>query len=288
MVAVKCVVAGVVLDDAVLPFAGVDVGVDLGGEYAFVAEHLLYGAEVGSVFDQVGGEGVAECVWGYLLGDACLFALALDHQEYHLAAQLSAAPVQEQDILGFFGYVCTSALREIQLYGLHCRLSDRYKSLFVTLSYYPYESLVEEQVGDAQGHQLAHPETAGVEDLQYCAVAVAFGLGQVYRVHYPVNLLYGQDYRYVPGYLGRVDGVGGVDLYPAFYLHEPEETFQGTYQPGLASLGDAVGLLRYECAQVLPGDILGGFVFVFAGQFGYVGNVRGDRVFRQSPFDDQI
>lgn len=37
MVAVKCVVAGVVLDDAVLPFAGVDVGVDLGGEYAFVA-----------------------------------------------------------------------------------------------------------------------------------------------------------------------------------------------------------------------------------------------------------
>ena len=264
------------VQDGALPFAGIDVGVDLGGEYALVAEHLLHGAEVGSVLDQVGCEGVAECVRGYLLGDACLFALALDHQEYHLAAQLPAAPVQEQDILGFFGYVCASALREIQLYGLHRRLSDGHKSLLVAFSYYTYESLVEKQVGDAQGHQLAYPEAAGVKDLQYCAVAVAFGFGEVYRVHYPLNLLYRQDYRYVPGYLGRVDSVCGVGLYPAFYLHEPEETFQGTYQPGLASLGDACGLLRYECVQILSGNVLGGFVSVAAGQFGYVGNVRGD------------
>ena len=80
----------------------------------------------------------------------------------------------------------------------------------------------------------------------------------------------------MPGYLGRVDSVCGVSLYPAFYLHEPEETFQGTYQPGLASLGDTGGLLRYECVQILPGNVLGGFVSAAAGQFGYVGNVRGD------------
>lgn len=36
------------------------MGVDLGGEDALVAEHLLDGAEVGSVLDEVGGEGVAE------------------------------------------------------------------------------------------------------------------------------------------------------------------------------------------------------------------------------------
>lgn len=96
------VVARVECEDAALPLAGVDVGVYLGGDYAFVAEHLLYGTEVGSVLDQVGGEGVAECVGGYLLGDAGLFALAFDHQEYHLAAQFPAAPVQEQDVLGFF------------------------------------------------------------------------------------------------------------------------------------------------------------------------------------------
>ena len=39
-----------------------DVGVDLGGGEAGVAEELLDGAEVGAVLQQVGGEGVAEGV----------------------------------------------------------------------------------------------------------------------------------------------------------------------------------------------------------------------------------
>ena len=74
-------------EDAALPFAGVDVGVDFGGDYALVSEHLLDGPQVGSVLDQMCGEGVAEGVGRYLLGDAGLFALAFDHQEYHLAAR---------------------------------------------------------------------------------------------------------------------------------------------------------------------------------------------------------
>ena len=77
--------AGVMIEDGALPLAGVDVGVDLGGEYAFVPEHLLHGAEVGPVLYEMGGEGVAEGVGGYLLGDACCLALTLDHQKYHLS-----------------------------------------------------------------------------------------------------------------------------------------------------------------------------------------------------------
>ena len=76
--------AGMMVEDGALPLAGVDVGVDLGGEDALVPEHLLYGAEVGSVLDEVGGEGVAEGVGGYLLGDTCCLALTLDYQKYHL------------------------------------------------------------------------------------------------------------------------------------------------------------------------------------------------------------
>ena len=59
------------LQDRGLPGGGVDVGVDLGGEDEFVAEHFLDDAEVGAVFDEVGGEGVAEGVRGDFLADSC-------------------------------------------------------------------------------------------------------------------------------------------------------------------------------------------------------------------------
>ena len=41
-----------------------EVCVGLGGGEGLVAEEFLHGAEVGAVFEQVGGEGVAECVGG--------------------------------------------------------------------------------------------------------------------------------------------------------------------------------------------------------------------------------
>jgi len=45
------------------------VGVDFGGSRAFVAEEFLYVAQIGAVFQQVGGEGVTEGVETELLGD---------------------------------------------------------------------------------------------------------------------------------------------------------------------------------------------------------------------------
>jgi hypothetical protein len=54
-----------------------DVGVDLGGSDAAVAEELLDGSDVGAVFEQVGGERVAQGMAGRALGDAGVsFALA--------------------------------------------------------------------------------------------------------------------------------------------------------------------------------------------------------------------
>ena len=37
---------------------GVEVDIDLGGGYRFMTEHLLDGAEIGSAFEQMGGERV--------------------------------------------------------------------------------------------------------------------------------------------------------------------------------------------------------------------------------------
>jgi len=47
------------------------VGVDHRGADIAVAEQLLYGADVGPVLEQMGGEGMAEGVAGGTLGEAC-------------------------------------------------------------------------------------------------------------------------------------------------------------------------------------------------------------------------
>lgn len=76
------IAAGMVLKDGGLPGAGVDVGIDLGGEDGLVAEHLLDNAEIGAVLNEVGGKGVAESVWRDFLGDAGNEGLLLNQIEH--------------------------------------------------------------------------------------------------------------------------------------------------------------------------------------------------------------
>jgi len=60
MVRGSAAVAGMVEEDFLAEVGCVDVEVDFGSGDAFVAHHLLDGAQVGSAFEQMGGEGVAE------------------------------------------------------------------------------------------------------------------------------------------------------------------------------------------------------------------------------------
>ena len=53
-------VVGMVGGEGVAEILRGEVGVDLSGREALVAEHLLHSAEVGTVLHQLGGEAVAE------------------------------------------------------------------------------------------------------------------------------------------------------------------------------------------------------------------------------------
>ena len=78
----------------------VDVGVDLGGGEAGVAEHVLDDAEVGAVFEKVGGEGVAHDVGVDVFresGGACAF---FDDLTDAVAGEFFAS-VGEEDGVGF-------------------------------------------------------------------------------------------------------------------------------------------------------------------------------------------
>ena len=61
----------------------VEVGIDLCGGDALVAEHFLDGAKVGAAFDEVGGEGMAESVRGNVLADPGLCREVFEQQEDH-------------------------------------------------------------------------------------------------------------------------------------------------------------------------------------------------------------
>ena len=70
-----------VLDECGAEEFSVDVGVDFGGSDGFVAEHFLDGPEVGTAFDEVGGEGVAEGMRGDGFFDAGFFGELFDEHE---------------------------------------------------------------------------------------------------------------------------------------------------------------------------------------------------------------
>ena len=59
----------------------VEVGVDLGGDDGRVAEEFLDASQVGSVFDQVDGVGVAEGVGAYVFLDASERGVSSEHAE---------------------------------------------------------------------------------------------------------------------------------------------------------------------------------------------------------------
>lgn len=48
----------VVGQDCLLPFRGIDMGVDFRSHYAFMPQHLLHSTEVGPVFDKMGRKGM--------------------------------------------------------------------------------------------------------------------------------------------------------------------------------------------------------------------------------------
>lgn len=79
---------------------GVYMGVDFGGGDALMAEHGLDDTEVGTTFEQFGGEGVAQGVGrdGFLY--ARLKGLTLEHDENHGASEVGATTIEE-DIVFF-------------------------------------------------------------------------------------------------------------------------------------------------------------------------------------------
>ena len=274
-------------EDGGLPGGGVDVGVDLGGEDGFVAEHFLDDAEVGAVFDEVGGEGVAEGVGGDFLVDACDERLLLDEVEDGHPAERAAVFVEEGDVVeGRLGGCGASG--QIGREGVRRHLAEGDEPLLVALADDAHEALLEVDVGDLQGAGLRDAEAAAVEDLEDGAVAEGAPVagGDVHGVEDGADFLDGEDLRQVAPELGRVDAVAGVVLAFAFEDEPVEEGAQRTEQPRLRTFGE----LLPACQVAL--DVFGadgaGRELQRREQLRDVAPVGCDGVRRQPPLHPQI
>lgn len=81
-------IAGMMFYDFTAQSVPVNMCVNFCCSDRFVAQHTLYGAQVGSSFKQVGGKGMAEGVRTDVFGDAGLLCQFLNEMEYHDARDI--------------------------------------------------------------------------------------------------------------------------------------------------------------------------------------------------------
>ena len=202
------------LDDLVAEAVGVDVGVDLGGAYALVAEHALDDAQVGAVLEQVGGEGVAEGVGADVLLDACGFGELLDNVEDHDAREVLAAMGADEEVVLVAGLDVDVAtvLLQVEFYLVDGGAGDGNETLLASLPLNADEAFVEEHVAELEVAELRHAEAAAVERLDDGSVAETFLAGNVDGIDDFIYLLDAEHLGQLLADLGRLEQLGGVGL----------------------------------------------------------------------------
>lgn len=90
-----------VLQNLIPKKAAINVGIDFGCTDAFVSQHGLNGAQVGSALQQVGGKAVPEGVGRDYLLYARLFGVDLDVMEHCDARQVLLARRTDKDVIFF-------------------------------------------------------------------------------------------------------------------------------------------------------------------------------------------
>ena len=230
----------------------VDVGIYLGCGDGFVTQHLLDGTQVGSAFQQVGGEGVAEGVGADGFGDAGAVGQLLDQVEDHDARD-AVAPAGQEDVVLIAGLdAAVAAVHEPIVDFLDGAAGDGYQALLAAFALDADELLVEVEVAEAQVAQLADAQAAAVQRLNDGAVALSLGLVHVHGVDDAVYLLHGQ-------YLGQVEAdfrafqqFGGVGLQVVRQHQEVVERLDAGQDACLRAGMDAdVVQARAEALQVV-------------------------------------
>jgi hypothetical protein len=158
----------------------VEVSIDLGSGNAFMAQHFLYGAEIGAAFHEMCGEGMAEGVRGDVFSDAGLPDKVFQEQEDHDPGEPAAAAVEEEDILMAWldRYVYADILH-IDADIFDGGAADGYQSFLISLADHADIPYVEVEAGDPQVDDFTDAESAAVHCLEDSFVTPSFGFAKI-------------------------------------------------------------------------------------------------------------
>lgn len=146
------------------------MGVALGRPEVGVPEHLLHGSEVGSAFEEVRRERMAEKVGMHAprLEPRAVGELAQD-QERAGACESSAACVQEE-LRAIATIEVRTAQREVATDGFGSRTPEWYEALFPALAEHADDALFDGDASFLEPGRLGHAQSRAVQELDERAI----------------------------------------------------------------------------------------------------------------------
>ena len=285
-------VAGVVLQNFLSQVAAVQMHIDLCGANVFVAEHGLYGAEVGAPLQQMGGKAVAEGVGADVFGDAGPLCVFLYEDKEADAAQMAASGGGDEDVVLF----PRNDLQPLAhgkpgaefAYGLSANGNE---ALFPPLSVHPYIAVFQKKVADFQRAEFGYPQPAAVEGLNDGPVPLPFGSACVNGANDVFNLFQAEHLGQMLAYLWAFEQCCGVVGDFLFQLQEAVEGAHATQRAGCAAgrcaffphlAGKLVQLFQGYRAEVYA------FVGIIVEQFLQILAIGIQRVAAISAFQTQV
>ena len=156
-----------------------DVGVDLCGAEAAVAEQHLHDAQVGAVVDEVGCERMAQGVRRDGRGDAAGGSIVADKFPEGLTGYGFAAFVEEKNVVQRVFEQLRAGAMDVTFDGSHGVFADGDEAFFLPFAAYAQDAVLQVEVAEAQADEFADAQAAGVEQFEHGGVAAAGWRGGV-------------------------------------------------------------------------------------------------------------
>ncbi len=204
----------------------VDVGVDLRAGDVGVAEEFLDDAEVGAVFEEVGGEGVAQKVGVEVLREAGRLGAGFDDLA-HARGGKRAAKDGEEEVGGGFGFdECGALVGEVVLDGVDGTRADGDESGFVAFSGDAEKGVVQVEVLEFGLAEFGKTEAGGVEKFEQGEVAAGEVFGGVEGGEEGGDVLRVEGFGEFFAGFGREKRFGGIGGKEVFFEEVAEKNFE--------------------------------------------------------------
>ena len=172
--------ARVMIEDFLTKTMGVGVEIDFCGTDRFVAQHGLDGTQIGSTFEETGGETMAKGVGTYGFLNTCSLHEFLDEVEDHDARDFGFSFGKKHIVLvARLDVAHRIAVDEIELKLVDCLIRYRYKALLGTFTFHSDEFIFEIEVVESECTEFADSQSTREQHFDDCLVALSFGFGKV-------------------------------------------------------------------------------------------------------------